>query len=152
MQKACIFLLSLFLLPLAGSAQLLPYSSCPGCWNADSLGNHRAVVRFDGPGATAHAYIPWRLPLAGPFNHRIMVQDAKTGARIDATPGALSRESGDIFFPAAAKGRYYVYYLPYKNEGSSNYPKGIYLRRDTLAAAVGGAGGAVGAAGMPGSN
>jgi Family of unknown function (DUF6067) len=136
MQKACIFLLSLFLLPLAGFTQLPGYRSCPGCWNADSLGNHRAVIRFDGPGATAHAYIPWRLPLAGPFNHRIIVQDARTGARIDATPGALSRESGDIFFPAAAKARYYVYYLPYKNEGKSNYPKGIYLRPDTAAASV----------------
>jgi hypothetical protein len=118
------------------SAQTITYTSCPGCWNADSLGNHRAVVRFDGPGATAHAYIPWRLPLTGPFDHRIIVQDAKTGARIDATPGALTRESGDIFFRAAAKGRYYVYYLPYKNEGSSNYPKGIYLRPDTPAAPV----------------
>src|SRR5580692_828342 len=106
------------------SAQTVPYTSCPGCWNADSLGNHRAVVRFDGPGTTAHAYIPWRLPLTGAFNHRIIVQDAKTGARVEATPGALTRESGEIFFRAAAKGRYYVYYLPYKNEGKSNYPKG----------------------------
>ena len=118
------------------SAQTIPYSSCPGCWNPDSLGNHRAVVRFDGPGTTAHVYIPWRLPLTGPFNHRIIVQDAKTGALIDATPVALTRESGDIFFPASGKGRYYVYYLPYKNEGNSNYPKGIYLRPDTPAAAV----------------
>ena len=134
MQKLHLLLLLLTMPAALVSAQT--YTSCPDCWNADSLGNHRAVVRFDGPGTTAHAYIPWRLPLAGVFNHRIIVQDAKTGARIDAASGALTRESGDIFFPAVAKGRYYVYYLPYKNEGKSNYPKGIYLRPDTSAAFI----------------
>ncbi len=131
MQKLYLLLLLLIVPAAFVSAQTITYTACPGCWNSDSLGNHRAVVRFDGPGTTAHASVPWRLPLAGPFNHRIIVQDAKTGKRIDATPGALTRESGEIFFPAAAKGHYYVYYLPYKNEGKSNYPKGVYLRPDS---------------------
>jgi hypothetical protein len=130
------FLLTLLVVPALAFAQIIPYTSCPGCWNPDSLGNHRAVVRFDGPGTTAHASIRWRLPLTGPFNHRIIVQDAKTGARVDATPGALTREEGDIFFRAAAKAKYYVYYLPYKNEGKSNYPKGIYLGPDPSATPI----------------
>ena len=125
MQKTHLLFVLLIVQAVFASGQTVPYTSCPGCWNADSLGNHRAVVRFDGPGTIAHAYIPWRVPLTGPFNHRIIVQDAKTGALIDATPVALTREWGDIFFPASGKGRYYVYYLPYKNEGNSNYPKGI---------------------------
>lgn len=136
MQKLYLLLLLLIMPAAFVSAQTIAYTSCPGCWNPDSLGNHRAVVRFDGPGNTAHAYMVWRLPLAGAFNHRIIVQDAKTGKRIDATPGALTRESGEIFFAAAAKERYYVYYLPYKNEGKSNYPKGVYLRPDSSVASV----------------
>ncbi|HXB94307.1 MAG TPA: glycoside hydrolase domain-containing protein, partial [Puia sp.] len=29
--------------------------------------------------------------------------------------------------PASGKGAYYIYYMPYRNEGRSNYPKGVYL-------------------------
>ncbi|HEY4335204.1 MAG TPA: glycoside hydrolase domain-containing protein [Puia sp.] len=133
MQKLRIWLF-LLVISLAGRAQDIPYTSCPHCWNPDSLGNHRAVVRFDGPGNVAHTRIPWRLPIADPFNHRIIVQDAKTGARVPATSKNSTREAGDIYFePSSGKGAYYVYYLPYRNEGRSNYPKGVYLAPDTLA-------------------
>ena len=128
------FLLSLTL-PLIIRAQSIPYTSCPGCWNPDTLGNHRVAVRWNGPGAVAHVYIPWRLRIPDPAAHRIIVQDATTGARIrNATTGTITRESADIFFkPASGKGLYYIYYLPYKNEGHSNYPKGVYWRPDTTA-------------------
>jgi hypothetical protein len=119
------------------NAQTIPYTSCPGCWNADSLGNHRASIRFDGPGNTAHVLLPWRRRDGDPAGHRIIVQDAKTGARVmNATPVLISRESGELLFePVAGKGLYYIYYLPYRNEGASNYPKGIYWRPDTTASA-----------------
>ncbi|GGA99781.1 hypothetical protein GCM10011511_23880 [Puia dinghuensis] len=52
-----------------------------------------------------------------------------------ATIGPVSRESGELFFqPVSGKGLYYVYYLPYRNEGRSNYPKGVYRQPDTTAA------------------
>jgi hypothetical protein len=138
MQKSRFFFILLTLLSIAGNAQEIPYSSCPHCWNPDSLGNHRAVVRYNGPGAQtdlsagssrlAHVRIPWRLPIAAPFYHRIIVQDAKTGAFIPSTTHSLNRESGNVSFkPVAGMGNYYVYYLPYRNEGRSNYPKGVYL-------------------------
>jgi len=127
MQKLCILLL-LITLTAAAKAQEIKYQSCPGCWNPDTLGNHRAIIRFNGPGATAHALVPWRLPMTGPFTHRIIVQDQKTGALIPSTANSLTRESGDVVFkPISGKGIYYIYYLPYRNEGHSNYPKGIYL-------------------------
>ncbi len=34
-----------------------------------------------------------------------------------------------------AAGTYYVYYMPYRNEGRSNYPKGVYLQPETTASA-----------------
>jgi len=130
MQKSRFFLILLTLFSIAGHAQDIPYTSCPHCWNPDSLGNHRAVIRFDGPGnrSTAHVRLPWRLPIAGPFIHSIIVQDSATGARVPCTSLNLTRESGEIYFePTSGMGTYYVYYLPYSNEGRSNYPKGIYL-------------------------
>jgi len=130
------FLLSL-ILPVVVRAQTIPYTSCPGCWDPDSLGNHRVSVRSNVAGAVAYVHIPWRLRVSDPAAHRIIVEDAKTERRVlNATTGALTRESGDVYFePVSGKGLYYIYYLPYRNEGRSNYPKGIYWRPDTTASA-----------------
>jgi hypothetical protein len=37
------------------------------------------------------------------------------------------------FEPTSGKGTYFVYYMPYKNEGRSNYPKGVYLKPENTA-------------------
>jgi len=132
MQRIAALLIILVTLTRSIQAQEIPYTSCPNCWNPDSLGNHRAVIRFDGAQDFVHTRIPWRLPIADPFKHRIIVQDAKSSSLIPSTTVNLTRESGDVVFkPLSGKGIYYVYYLPYRDEGRSNYPKGIYLQ-DTV--------------------
>jgi Family of unknown function (DUF6067) len=113
----------------------IKYTTCPGCWNPDSLGNHREVIRFTGTGNVARVVMPWRRRDHSPENKRIILQDAQTGKRVaNATPGTITRESGELFFePVSGQGTYYAYYMPYRNEGRSNYPKGVYLRPDTTA-------------------
>ena len=88
-------------------------------------------------------------PGGGGIAIRVIVQDSATGARVlNVVEGAVTRESGEFFFePVSGEGNYYIYYLPYHNEGRSNYPKGVYWRRDTTADAkwmqkIGGGGGA----------
>src|SRR5258708_22872946 len=105
--------------------QELNYSTCPGCWNADSLGNHRVVVRFDGTVSVARVRIPWRRRDVDPASKRIIIQDSATGKLIfNKKPGVVNREYGEISFePVSGKGVYYIYYMPYRNEGRSNYPK-----------------------------
>lgn len=136
MQK---ILLSIILLSVTHfvRAQALQYSNCQGCWNADSLGNHRIVVQCNGAGSVAHVVIPWRRRDEHPGNKKIIVQDSATGKIIlNKTTGAISRESGEVFFePVSGKGIYYIYYMPYRNEGRSNYPKGVYWKPDTTATA-----------------
>src|SRR6266702_1853441 len=61
------------------SAGEIKHSDCPGCWNADSLGNHRAMVRFDGPGKIARVIIPWRRRDLHHETKRLILQDARTG-------------------------------------------------------------------------
>src|SRR5579872_3516627 len=103
MQKICLLPMLVLMLAVNAGAQEVPYTACPGCWNPDSLGNHRAVVRFDGPGTVAHVLIPWRLRVADPAAHRIIVQDAQTGERVrDVLTMGLSRESGEIAFRGVA--------------------------------------------------
>jgi hypothetical protein len=136
MQKIAGTYLSI-LLSVGAAAQELPYSVCTGCWNPDSLGNQRVVVRC--PNVTtrglAEVEIPWRRRDDHPERKRIIVQDSATGGRVkNVWAATVTREKGDIYFePVSEKGTYYVYYLPYRNEGRSNYPKGVYWKPDTTA-------------------
>ncbi len=120
---------------LKTSAQPIKYTVADNGWNPDSLGNHRAVVNFVGNGKVAHAIINWRRRDNNPQLKRIIIQDAKTQQKITNYKIVnISREFGDIYFePTSGNGTYYVYYMPYKNEGRSNYPKGVYLKPEMLA-------------------
>lgn len=129
-------LLCLFLLcAAAAQAQQINYTSSNNGWDADSLGNHRAVVLYSGQGKVAKVNIEWRRRDEEPQNKRVIVQDAKTHQRVlNATTVTINREHGEICFaPNPGSSTYYVYYMPYKNEGRSNYPKGRYLKPDTTA-------------------
>ena len=116
-------------------AQKIPYTNCDNCWNPDSLGNHRVALEYNGAGNIAKATIPWRRRDYNPELKRIIVEDAKTHQKVlNVKTGTLNREYGNIYFePVSGKGTYYVYYMPYKNEGRSNYPKGVYLSPENTA-------------------
>jgi len=116
-------------------AQQIKYTSGNGSWNPDSLGNHRAVIQFTGSGQVAKATIGWRRRDTNPELKRIIVQDATTGKKItNVKTGDITRESGTVFFePLSGKGTYYIYYMPYVNEGASNYPRGVYRKPENIA-------------------
>jgi hypothetical protein len=131
------FLFFLLFVTLSGKlhAQILPYTSSDNAWNPDSLGNHRARVRFEGSGNYARVIIPWRRPDNNPAAKRIIVQDEKTGKKVmNVKTGMVNNESGEIFFePLSGTGDYFVYFMPYRNEGRSNYPRGTYLMPENTA-------------------
>ncbi|MBX2924980.1 MAG: hypothetical protein KF746_22455 [Chitinophagaceae bacterium] len=110
-------------------SQELSYKSSTDEWNADSLGNYRVLVQFDGTGNVAKVHIPWRRRDDNAAAKKIIVQDGQTQQLVlNATAKNITSESGDIYFePSSGKGIYYIYYMPYKNEGRANYPKGVYL-------------------------
>lgn len=133
--KKCIGLFFLLGTFVFAGAQQLSYTVPEKPWDADSLGNHRAVVQVTGAGNVARVVIPWRRRGDSVALKRIIVQDAATGKRVlNVKTGRLTKEQGELFFePMSGKGLYYVYYMPYKNEGRANYPKGVYLSPDTTA-------------------
>jgi len=120
---------------LIAGAQPIHYTNANNDWNADSLGNHRAVLHFNGYGKVAKVYIEWRRRDNNPEKKRIIIQDANTGKKIlNVLTMRVNREAGEICFePISGKGLYYVYYMPYKNEGRSNYPRGVYLSPESTA-------------------
>ena len=138
--SAKIALFGLFLIvvnPLF--SQELIYTDGANAWNADTLGNHRAVLEFNGNSIFAKATIAWRRHDLNPAEKRIIVQDAKTGKKItNVQVVSFDREAGTILFePISGKGIYYVYYMPYKYEGpKSYYPKGVYWKQEQTASAA----------------
>jgi hypothetical protein len=127
-------LFCLFLLPFATIAygQELKYVNANNSWNADSLGNQRALVSFVGTGPIAKVDILWRRSDPNPEQKAIIVEDAKTGKRLNHVYTlSITKEKGIICFePTSGNGTYYVYYQPYRNEGRSNYPKGNYVKQE----------------------
>jgi len=125
------------LLTCSAFAQGIKYSNANNDWNADSLGNHRAVLTFNGTGIVAKAVIEWRRRDIDPWDKRIIVEDAKTHKKIDnVQTGIINNEKAELWFePLSGKGDYFIYYMPSKNEGRSNYPKGNYLTPENTAAA-----------------
>jgi hypothetical protein len=130
--------LLLFILLFTGFSafsQNISRSNCDNCWNPDSLGNHRVVVEFNDSGNIAKAFVEWRRRDFHPELKRIIVEDAKSHRKVlNVKAGSINRESGEIYFePVSGKGIYYIYYMPYQNEGRSNYPKGVYLKPENTA-------------------
>ncbi len=119
---------------LVANAQEIKYTNGNNDWNADSLGNQRAMVYFNGTGKVAKVSIDWRRSDLHPEQKAIIIQDARTGKKISHfLPLTIEKERGVILFePESGPGNYYLYYQPYKNEGRSNYPKGVYPKQGPL--------------------
>lgn len=99
-----------------------------GSWDAESLGNHRAVIRVLKKTDAVRVHITWRRRGHNPEKKNVIIMDARTGNRIkNVCCVEINREFGDIVFqPATAPGNYYIYYLPYTMSGRRNYPTIAY--------------------------
>jgi hypothetical protein len=126
-QRAALLALVTFLALAAGSSEGKG-SANREKWDSATLGNHRAVLRVEAKADAVLAHIPWRRRDAAPESKALLVVEAATGAVIQNVARLeIRREFGDLAFQAAAgPGDYFVYYLPYRVEGRSNYPKVIY--------------------------
>lgn len=128
-----IMITCLFTISISLTAQI-KYSDGNNSWNPNQLGNHRAVIAFSGSGNVAKTTIEWRRRDTNPELKKIIVQDASGKEIQNIKTENINRENGTIFFePISGKGTYYVYYMPYIDEGTANYPKGIYAKPENKA-------------------
>lgn len=134
---ACFFLLPLFssALPL-GAQDAVPYST--GDWDADSLGNHRAVIHVAEAADAVFIHVPWRRRDPQPERKNILVFEAGSGVQVrNVFPAEINREFGDLVFQAEkAPHNYYIYYLINRMEGRSNYPTVTYQEPENTAQAA----------------
>jgi len=108
--------------PLPG--QQVPYGT--GSWDADTLGNHRAVLQVAEKAEAVRARIPWRRRDAEPEKINVIVIEESTGRRVaNLLRLEVNRTYGDIVFQAQNPGTYHVYYMPYVSKGR-NYPVVTY--------------------------
>ena len=106
-----------------------------GEWDADSLGNHRVVLKVSNIGDAVWAHIPWRRRDAHPEEKLIIVVDVSTGERItNVRCMRIERAYGDIVFqPKTVPGEYHVYYTSYITSGRSAYPTVTYRKPEETA-------------------
>jgi hypothetical protein len=131
--KSYFFVATFFFASIVSQAQEIKYTATNNAWNADSLGNQRIMVNVSASTKIAKASVNWRRSDPYPAQKGIIIQDAKTGKNIsNFLLLSADKENGIICFePTSGAGNYYIYYLPYRNEGRPNYPKGIYLKPQT---------------------
>jgi hypothetical protein len=99
-----------------------------GTWDSGSLGNHRAIVHVSANADAAWAHIAWRRRDLDPEKKEIIVVDASTGKRIgNVACIAVAQDAGDLVFqPVSGPGDYDIYFMPFKGDLNSNYPKMTY--------------------------
>jgi hypothetical protein len=109
-------------------AQQLHYPPPAEKWNADSVGNHRAVIAVTGHGDIAKAKVYWRRPDEHPENKEMILVDASTHQRVmNVYAPVMGREYALIYFEHKGNDKtYYLYYMPFRHKGSANYPKDYY--------------------------
>ncbi len=125
----------------SAQAQVMKYTAAKNAWDQDSLGNHRFIIslsatEFAKNKTIAHVIIPWRRRDDHPELKRVILANQAGRKIANMYAAKMDQESGELFFePTSGPGTYYCYYLPYKNEGRSNYPKGVYLKPENTASA-----------------
>lgn len=132
-------LLSTFFLSIiffSVNAQDIPVTSCENCWDADSLGNHRAVVSVTENTLAAMAILPWHRMDRHPQEKGIIITDSAHQKQVfNILIDAVTADTGKIVFePVSGKGTYYIYYLPFSNKGSANYPVSVYRKPEYVPA------------------
>ncbi|WP_228409754.1 glycoside hydrolase domain-containing protein [Chryseobacterium sp. T16E-39] len=100
-------------------------------WNADELGNQRAVLRWEASTKQAKATIPWRNVKVS-SDQKLIIIDSLTQKQYepDTYLNVNEEEGSFIFTPISGKGIYYVYFLPYQLDKRTNYPTASYLKKN----------------------
>lgn len=131
LQSHLLLLIGCTLFITATQAQEHIYPPEPPLWDADSLGNQRAVVKVEKSVNEVTVTIPWRNRNVKPDQLVYVVDSTRNTIVKGVKQFKMTPEYGIIRFNTKhKKGIYYVYYLPYNLTGSGSYPNAVYKSID----------------------
>jgi len=129
----CSYVFAVVLICAASPAPSQAVRYGTGSWEAEALGNHRAVVRVAEAADAIWAHLPWRRRDSEPEKKNILVIEESSGKKIsNLIRMNVFRAYGDVVFQAPGAGNYFIYYLPYLSKGR-NYPVVTYQPPDQAA-------------------
>lgn len=121
---ACAFIL--LMTGCTGQNEKIEYSTAE--WDADSLGYHRIVIQNKTDADAVFVEIPWRRRDKEPWKKAVILTGGDPEKVINNKICLSSdNEKGRfVFEPVYGSGEYFLYYLPARMKGRSNYPTVIY--------------------------
>jgi hypothetical protein len=110
-----------------------------GDWDADTLGNHRVVIRVDEThGPAVRVEIPWRRRDQHPEKKALILIDRASGSHVtDLVCRHINREMANLAFqPVSDHADYELYFMPYTGTVQAPYPQITYLEPDQARASA----------------
>ncbi|WP_129588376.1 glycoside hydrolase domain-containing protein [Solilutibacter silvestris] len=119
--------LGVAMLPPCASAQDEKIATTVEQWDRYALGNHRYAVDVAASAPAVQVTIPWRLRDRAIGEHKIIVTDAAGKPVANVLRRHVDQSTATLVFePTQGAGRYFIYFQPYTQTGSRNYPKLAY--------------------------
>ena len=117
-----VWVIALFIVGCSSGKKEIEYST--GEWEVDTLGYHRVVIenRFDADAVFVE--VPWRRRDSEPWNKAIiLISEELDQVVTNVFCVSSNNEKGQfVFQPVTGAGKYFLYYLPGRMKGRSNYP------------------------------
>ncbi|MCD4768640.1 MAG: DUF6067 family protein, partial [Bacteroidales bacterium] len=119
---SAILLLLLFISGCGRSKKEILYTT--GDWFTDTLGYHRIEIQVNSNANAVYLNVEWRRRDSNPEKKLVIITDGTHGNVVDNIyPLEVNNERGEfVFQPVSGRGTYFLYYLPGRLEGRSNYP------------------------------
>jgi len=123
----------IFLIILAECAALngTKYSIPEEIW-PENLGNHRAVLEVDDPGAAVAVDLTWRRHDSNPEKKQFIIIHQESGEMVENIHRVFvdNERCRLVFGPANNKGKYLFYYLPYIVQQDYGFYNKDYLKKE----------------------
>lgn len=122
-----VWAIVLFIVGCTSGKEEIEYTT--GEWEADTLGYHRVVIENRIDADAVFVEVPWRRRDREPWNKAVIIisEDLDQVVTNVFSVSSDNEKGRFVFQPVSGAGKYFLYYLPGRMKGRSNYPTVNYL-------------------------